>query len=98
MAGPLRPWSRAGRAGQGAGAGPAEAAPVPRNLRLRPARGRYSPALRRGRPGWPALVGPARRLPYRSAGPGQGADGQEHRHRAGRREGRLLRQDPAGQW
>ena len=76
----------------GAGAGPAAEA-VPRDLRVRPARGRYPPALRRGCAWRPALVGPSRRLPYRSAGPGQGTDGQEHRHRAGRREGWLLRQD-----
>src|SRR3546814_13194307 len=41
-------------------AGPAQAAPVSRDLRLRPARGRHPPALRPGRPRRPALVGPAR--------------------------------------
>ena len=37
----------------------------------------------------PALVGPARGLPHRGAGARQGADGEEHRHRAGRLQGRL---------
>ena len=35
------------------------------------------------------LVGPARGFPHRSARPHEGAAGQEHRHRAGRRQGRL---------
>ena len=43
-----------------------------------------------------ALVRPARGLPHRGARPGQGADGEERRHRAGRRQGRLRRQAPAG--
>ena len=51
-------------------------------------RGR-APALRRGRPRRPALVRPPRGLPHRGARPGQGADGEERRHRAGRRQGRL---------
>ena len=50
--------------------------------------------------GGPALVRPPRRLPHRGARPGQGADGEEHRDRAGGRQGRLLLQaaarDPAG--
>ena len=37
----------------------------------------------------PALVGPPRGLPHRGAGPRQGADGEEHRDRAGGLEGRL---------
>ncbi len=53
----------------GAGAGPAQAASVPRDLRLRPARGGRAPALRSGRPWRPALVGPARGFPHRGAGP-----------------------------
>jgi glutamate dehydrogenase len=53
-------------------------------------RGR-APALRPGRARRPALVGPARGLPHRGAGPGEGADGEEHRHRAGRLQGRILR-------
>ena len=36
-----------------------------------------------------ALVGPARGLPHRGARPGQGPDGEERRHRAGRVQGRL---------
>ena len=46
--------------------------------------------------GGSALVGPTRRLPHRGAGSGQGADGQEHRDRPGRRQGRLLLQATAG--
>jgi len=53
------------------------------------------PALRRGRPGRPALVRTARRLPHRSARAGQGAGSQELRHRAVRREGRLRLQAAA---
>ena len=49
-----------------------------------------------GRPRRPALVGPARGLPHRGARPGQGADGEERRDRAGRGEGRLRRQAAAG--
>ena len=75
--------------------GPARAAAQLRDLRLLPAGRGRAPALRRGGARRPALVGPPRRLPHRGAGPGQGADGQEHRDRAGRREGRLLRQAAA---
>ena len=57
-------------------------------------RGR-APALRQGRPRRPALVRPARGLPHRGPRPGQGADGQERRHRADRRQGRLRRQAAA---
>ena len=39
-----------------------------------------------------ALVGPAGGFPHRGAGSGQGAAGQERRHRAGRRQGRLRAQ------
>ena len=74
---------------------PARAAAALRDLRLLTAGRGRAPALRRGRPRWPALVGPARRLPHRGARPGQGADGQEHRDRAGRRQGRLLLQAAA---
>ena len=49
-----------------------------------------------GRPRRAALVGPARGLPHRGARPGQGADGEERGHRAGRRQGRLRRQAAAG--
>ena len=75
--------------------GPAGAAAEVRDLRLLAAGRGRAPALRRGRPRRPALVRPARRLPHRGARPGEGADGEEHRHRAGRREGRLLLQAAA---
>ena len=71
---------------------PARAAAEVRDLRLLAARRGRAPALRPGGARRPALVRPPRGLPHRGAGPGQGADGQEHGHRAGRREGRLLRQ------
>ena len=71
---------------------PAGAAAEVRDLRLLAAvRGR-APALRRGRPRRPALVRPARGLPHRDPRPGQGADGEERRDRAGRRQGRLRAQ------
>lgn len=66
-----------------------------RDLGVLAARRGRAPALRQGRAWWPALVGPARGLPYRDPRPGQGADGEEHRHRAGRRQGRLRRQAAA---
>ena len=72
------------QAGFGEGAGPAEAASVSRNLGLRSTRGGHPPALRAGGAWWPALVGSPRGLPHRSAGPGQGTDGEEHGHRASR--------------
>ena len=69
---------------------PARAAPVARDLRLRlRGRGRAS-ALRSGGARRPALVGSRAGLPHRGARPRQGAAGQERRHRAGRRQGRLL--------
>ena len=74
---------------------PARAAAALRDLRLLAAGRGRAPALRRGRPRRAALVGPSRRLPHRGAGPGQGADGEEHRDRAGRRQGRLLLQAAA---
>ena len=43
----------------------------------------------------PALVGPPGGLPHRDPGPGQSAGRQERRHRAGRRQGRLRREEPA---
>ncbi len=66
--------------------------PRHRDLGLLAAGGRRAPALRRGRPRRAALVGSPRGLPHRGARPGQGADGEERGHRAGRREGRLRRQ------
>ena len=78
------------------GARPARPAAEVRDLGLQPpGRGR-APALRPGRPRRAALVRPARGLPHRGARPGQGADGEERRHRAGRRQGRVRRQAPAG--
>jgi hypothetical protein len=68
----------------------ARAAAVARNLRLWLRGRRRASALRQGGPRRPALVGPAAGLPHRGARPGQGAAGQERRHRAGRRQGRLL--------
>ena len=71
-------------------------APAPvRDLRLLTARRGRAPAVRRRRARWPALVRPPRRLPDRGPRPGQGADGQEHRDRAGGRQGRLLLQAAA---
>ena len=66
-----------------------------RDLRLLTAGRGRAPAVRCRRARRPALVGPARGLPHRGARPGQGADGEEHRDRAGRREGRLLLQAAA---
>ena len=43
------------------------------------------------------LVRPPRGFPHRSARPDEGAERQEHRHRAGGRQGRLRAQAPAGQ-
>ena len=66
-----------------------------RDLRvLAPGRGR-APAVRLRRPRRAALVGPARGLPHRDPRSGQGAGGQERRHRAGRRQGRVRRQAAA---
>ena len=47
-----------------------------------PAGGGGAPALRRRRPGRPALERPAGGLPHRDPRPGQGADREERRHRA----------------
>ena len=73
----------------GEGAGPARAEADVRDLRLLAALRGRAPARRQGRARRPALVGPAGGLPHRGPGPRQGADGEEHRHRAGRLEGRL---------
>ena len=76
--------------------GPAVPAAHVRDLGLlAPGRGR-APPLRQGGPRRPALVGPARGLPHRNPGPGEGADRQERRHRPDRRQGRLLRQAAPG--
>ena len=68
---------------------PAAAAAALRDLRLFAARRGRASALRQGRARRPALVGPAAGFPHRGARPRQGAAGQERRHRAGRRQGRL---------
>ena len=74
---------------------PAPPAAGVRDLRLlAPGRGR-PPARWVGRPRRPALVGPAGGLPHGGARADEGADGEERRHRAGRRQGRLRRQAPA---
>ena len=74
---------------------PAAAAPALRDLGLLAAGRGRAPALRPRRARRPALVGPARGLPHRDPRPGQGADGQERRHRPDRRQGRLRRQEAA---
>ena len=78
------------RSRQGAGAAGAEA--EVRDLRLLAALRGRAPARRQGRARRPALVGPPGGLPHRGAGPDEGADGEEHRDRAGRLEGRLRAQ------
>ena len=92
-----RPFGRARRApqlpelqvrfGQGAGAAGAQAAGG--DLRLFTALRRHPPARRQGGARRVALERPGGRLPHRSARPGQGADGEEHGHRAGGFERRL---------
>ena len=66
-----------------------------RDLRLLAALRRHPPARRQGGARRAALVGPAGRLPHRGAGPGEGADGEEHRDRAGRLQGRLRAEEGA---
>ena len=68
---------------------PAAAAAALRDLRLFAARRGRASALRQGRARRHPLVRPAAGFPHRDARPGQGAAGQERRHRAGRRQGRL---------
>ena len=60
-----------------------------RDLRLLDALRGRAPARRQGRARRPALVRSAGGLPHRDPRPGQGADGEEHRDRAGRLEGRI---------
>ena len=67
-----------------------------RDLRLLAAGGGRAPAVRPCRPRRPALVGSSRGLPHRDPRPGQGAGGEERRHRPRRRQGRLRRQAAAG--
>jgi glutamate dehydrogenase len=60
-----------------------------RDLRVLDAIRRRAFARRKGRARRPTLVGSAGRFPYRSPRPRQGADGQEHRDRSRRLQGRL---------
>ena len=73
----------------------AAAAAAVRDLRLLAAHRGRAPARRQGRARRHPLVRPARGLPHRGARPDEGADGQERRDRAGRREGRLRGQAAA---
>ncbi len=74
---------------------PAGAPAAVRDLGLQPAGRGRAPALRPGGARRAALERPARGLPHRGARPGQGADGQERRHRADRLQGRVLPQAAA---
>ena len=71
---------------------PAEAAPAARDLGRVPVGGGRAPPRRRHRPGRHSLVRPARGLPHRGPRADEGADGEERGHRAGGRQGRVLRQ------
>ena len=73
----------------------AAAAADVRDLRLLAAGRGRAPAVRLRRPRRAALVGPPRGLPHRDPRPGQGAGREERRHRAGRRQGRIRRQEAA---
>ena len=64
-------------------------------VRLLAAAGGRAPAVRAGRPGRAALVGPAGGLPHRDPGAGQGAGGEELGHRPVRGQGRLRLQAAA---
>ncbi len=74
---------------------PARAPAQVRDLRLLPAGRGGAPEVRSGGPRRAALVGPARRLPHRGPRPGEGPDGEEHRHRPGGGQGRVLLQAAA---
>src|SRR5919199_103413 len=74
----------------------ARAAAGPRGVGELAAGDGRAPALRRGRPRRAALVRPARGPAHRGARAGQGADGEEHRHRADRGQGRLRRPPAPG--
>ena len=97
-----RPTPTAGRravrraeARPGAGARPPAAPPDVRDLRVLAARRRRAPARGPGRARRHPLVGPARRLPHRSARADEGAEGEERGDRAVGREGRLRREAAA---
>ena len=74
----------------------AAAAAALRDLRLLAAHRGRAPARRCGRARRHPLVRPARGLPHRGARPDEGPDGEERRDRAGRRQGRLRGEAPAG--
>ena len=57
---------------------------------------RGAPARRASGARWYPLVGPARGFPHRDSRAHEGPEGQERRHRAVRRQGRLRREAPAG--
>ncbi|KAJ8136828.1 hypothetical protein OY671_009959, partial [Metschnikowia pulcherrima] len=76
----------------GAGAGPAQARAMARNLRVQSARGRHPLARRAGGARRPASVRPARRFPHRNPGTDEGAAREERGDRADRGQGRVLSQ------
>ena len=80
----------------GAGARPAPAPAPLRDLRLLAPGGGRAPAGRPGEPGRDPLVGPPGGLPHRGPRPHEGPDGEERRHRPGRRQGRLRHEAAAG--
>ena len=90
-----RPQCAVDQAGRPAGRRAAAAAPQVRDLRVFAPRRRRAPEVRPGGARRPALVGPPRRLPHRDPRSGQGASGEERRHRAGRRQGRVRPQAAA---
>ncbi len=71
----------------------AAAAAEIRDLRVLAAGRGSALAVRVRRPRRAAVVGPQRGLPHRDPRSGQGAGGEERRHRPGRRQGRIRRQD-----
>ena len=75
---------------------PAVAEAALRNLRLFAARRGRASALRQGGARRHPLVRPAAGLPHRNSRPGEGAAGQERGDRAGRLQGRLRAEAPAG--
>ena len=77
------------------GRGAAAAAPAIRDLSLQPARRGIASALRQGRARRHSMVRPPAGLPDGDPRPRQGAAGQERRHRARRRQGRLRAEAPA---
>ena len=90
-----RPQCAGAQAGRAADRRAAAAAPQVRDLRLFAPRRRRAPAVRPGGAWRPALVGPPGRFPHRDPRSGQGASGEERRHRAGRRQRRLRPQAAA---